>query len=241
MSANGHKLNVLVVDDSEVMRTKLRSLFATGEDAEGINLVGEAADGEEGVRLSQEHQPDVVVMDLKMPGMSGIEATWKLGSVSPTSEVLMLTISEEQQDVADAIMAGAKGYVVKGASDDEVLAAVRKVAAGERTIDPAVADELVKRDRPHPTEPLAAPAPPRQAISGMPASSAAETFFDPRTLAQTLGIAVVVGVLLTMASRGEEFMNGNATPEDWILGVINISVCFLVFAVGLLAGRATAR
>jgi hypothetical protein len=178
--------------------------------------------------------------------MSGIEATWKLGSVSPSSEVLMLTVSEEHQDVADAIMAGAKGYVVKGASDDEVLEAVRKVGAGVRSIDPTVADELVKRDRPHPTKPsqtmpAGQAAPPSEAIRGMPASSAAQTFFDSRTLGQTLGVAVVTGVLLTMASRGDQIMNGNATAEDWILGLINICVCFLVFAVGLLAGRATAR
>ena len=231
---NGHNMDVLVVDDSEVVRMKLRELFATGGDAEGINVVGEAADGEEALRLSQEHQPDVVVMDLKMPGMSGIEATWKLGSVSPGSQVLVLTVSEEQGDVADAIMAGAKGYVVKGASDGEVIDAVRKVAAGERAIDPMVADELVKRDRPHPTTPS-------RAITGVPASSAAQTLFSPRTLAQTLAVAIVVGALLTMASRGEEFMNGDATSEDWILGAVNVFICFLVFGVGLLAGRASAR
>ena len=235
MAENGDTLSVVVVDDSEVVREKLRTLFAHNADAEGIHVVADAADAEEGLRLSQEHQPDVVVMDLRMPGMTGIEATWKLGSVSPGSQVLVLTVSEEQEDVADAIMAGAKGYVVKGASDGEVIEAVRKVAAGERAIDPAIAAELVDRDRPHPTRP------PSQAISGIPASSALGTLFSPKTLVQVLGVALVVGVLLTMTARGDEFMNGDATGEDWVLAAVNVFVCFLVFSVGLLAGRATAR
>src|SRR6266511_3046971 len=111
------RLRVVVVDDSEVVRMKLSGLLSAARDFE---LVGEAPDGETGLRVIQDQQPDLVVMDLKMPGISGIEATWQLGTLAPDTRVLVLTISAEQDDVTDAIMAGARGYVVKGAEDGEI-------------------------------------------------------------------------------------------------------------------------
>jgi DNA-binding NarL/FixJ family response regulator len=140
----GRKLRVVVVDDSEVVRMKLGQLM---ESEEGFELVGQAPDGEQGLKVVQEQQPDVVIMDLRMPGMSGIEATWQLGTVAPASRVVVLTVSAEQEDVTDAIMAGARGYVVKGADDSEIMAAVRGVAAGERVISPQVAGKLIERVR----------------------------------------------------------------------------------------------
>src|SRR3954452_8455246 len=111
------RLRVVVVDDSEVVRAKLRGLL----EADGsFELVGEADDGESGLDVAREHQPDLVVMDLRMPGISGIQATWQLGTVAPSSRVLVLTFSADQEDVTDAIMAGARGYVVKGARDEEI-------------------------------------------------------------------------------------------------------------------------
>jgi DNA-binding NarL/FixJ family response regulator len=135
-------LRVIVVDDSEVVRTKIRSLL---ESDRAFELVGEAEDGEAGLALAGEKQPDLVVMDLRMPGMSGIQATWQLGTVAPTSRVLVLTVSADQEDVTDAIMAGARGYVVKGAGDEEITAALKGVAAGERVISPQVASKLAER------------------------------------------------------------------------------------------------
>jgi DNA-binding NarL/FixJ family response regulator len=136
------KLRVVVVDDSEVVRAKLRSLF----EQQGIEVAGEAADGEEGLDQVASQKPDVVVMDLMMPGMSGIEATWRLGTVAPNTPVMMLTVSAEQKDVTDAIMAGAKGYVVKGGHDDEIVSTLRRLAAGERVVSPVVAEEIVERE-----------------------------------------------------------------------------------------------
>ncbi|MFL5907235.1 MAG: response regulator transcription factor [Solirubrobacterales bacterium] len=136
------RLRVLIVDDSEVVRTKLRGLL---EADRGFELVGEADDGETGLEVAREQQPDLVVMDLRMPGMSGIQATWQLGTVAPSSKVLVLTVSADQEDVTDAIMAGARGYVVKGARDEEITAALRGVAAGERVISPQVASKLAER------------------------------------------------------------------------------------------------
>jgi DNA-binding NarL/FixJ family response regulator len=156
MEANGDRTTrIVIVDDSEVVRLKMRELLGGNGAAEGLMLVGEAADGEEGLRVSAREAPDVVVMDLNMPGMSGIEATWELGSVSPASKVLVLTVSDDGADVADAIMAGARGYVVKGAGDAELLDAVRRVAAGERAIAPEIAAELVERTSP--SDPAPAP------------------------------------------------------------------------------------
>jgi DNA-binding NarL/FixJ family response regulator len=140
--AEATRLRVVVVDDSEVVRAKLRRLL---EAERSFELVGEADDGESGLVVAREQQPDLVVMDLRMPGMSGIEATWQLGTVAPASKVLVLTVSVDQEDVTDAIMAGARGYVVKGADDEEIRLALKGVAAGERVISPQIASKLAER------------------------------------------------------------------------------------------------
>ncbi|MGH2955525.1 MAG: response regulator, partial [Solirubrobacterales bacterium] len=159
-----------MVDDSEVVRVKLRGLL---EGDQGFELVGEAPDGETALMLAQQHQPDLVVMDLRMPGISGIEATWRLGTVSPQSRVLVLTVSEEQEDVADAIMAGARGYVVKGARDEEIRAALHGVAAGERVISPQVAGKLAERVRGNGAQDkLTTPSPAAPAAPRVPTPSA---------------------------------------------------------------------
>jgi DNA-binding NarL/FixJ family response regulator len=134
-------LRVVVVDDSEVVRLKLRQVL----EAHDIEVAGEASDGETGLRQIESLRPDLVIMDLKMPGMSGIEATWKLGTIAPETPVLILTVSSEQDDVTDAIMAGAKGYVVKGGGDDEIVSTLRRLAAGESVISPRIASEIVDR------------------------------------------------------------------------------------------------
>jgi DNA-binding NarL/FixJ family response regulator len=97
----------------------------------------------------------VVIMDVKMPGISGIEATWRLGTAAPDSHVLVLTVSDDPDDVAGAILAGAHGYVIKGAADEQILAAIRRVAAGERVVPGPVAGALIDRVG-------AGPKPPRQ-------------------------------------------------------------------------------
>ena len=222
-------VRVVVVDDSEVVRLKLRGLFATAPGTDEMELAGEAADGESGLRLIAEEQPDVVVMDLKMPGMSGIEATWKLGAIAPDSRVLVLTVSEEQEDIADAIMAGAKGYVVKGAPDEEIIEAVRKVATGERAISHQVAAELVDRTMPRRASP--------EAVRGVEAATARGTIFAGRHLWQSLLIAIVIGAALTGLNHGQEIADGEATSETWIKAGLNAFVVFCVFNIGLLAGK----
>jgi len=226
----GEARRVLVVDDSEVVRTKMRMLL---QDDRDLELVGEAADGESGVAMATDLRPDVVIMDLRMPGMSGIKATWELGSRAPECSVLVLTVSEDPEDVADAIMAGATGYVVKGAGDDEVRATIHRVAAGERVLAPKVASALVERTRPHDSNgDNKRREPPPPPPSGEVREVARASNFWPN-----LAVALVAGALLTAIGLGDEIADGTATAGTWMLAAANVVVAFMLVNVGLLARR----
>ena len=136
-------LRVVLVDDHALFRRGMRELLQTN----GLEVVGEAGTGAAGVRLALELAPDVVVMDLRMPGISGIEATRLLLESAPASRVLVVTVSAEEDDVLDALLAGACGYVLKDAAIDEIVAAIRAAAVGESFISPHVAVRLVRRLR----------------------------------------------------------------------------------------------
>ena len=134
---------VLLVDDHDLFRTGLRTLL----EAEGVDVVGEARNGAEAVAEIRTLAPDVVVMDLNMPGISGVEATAKIAMSAPLTRVLVLSASDQDADVMDAIMAGACGYLLKEASIDELLAGIRAAAAGESLISPAIASKVLQRLR----------------------------------------------------------------------------------------------
>jgi DNA-binding NarL/FixJ family response regulator len=123
-------MRVLLVDDHPVVRDGLRWLF---DSAGGIDVVGEAGDGESAVRLAAELAPDVVVMDLAMPGVDGVEATRRMKAASPDTAVLVLTMSDSDASLVAAVTAGASGYVLKGAPQEDLLRAIRAVADGEAT------------------------------------------------------------------------------------------------------------
>jgi DNA-binding NarL/FixJ family response regulator len=150
-------LRVIVVDDHDLFRSGLRRLL---EEEDGLDVVAEARRGEEAVQLATELHPDVVVMDVNMPGMSGIEATRRLLALSPRSAVLMLTVSHSDGAALDAIFAGASGYLLKDATLPEIVRGIRAAATGESLIAPAVAggllDQLRRHGRPD-AEPIAAP------------------------------------------------------------------------------------
>lgn len=120
-------LRVVVVDDHRIVREGLVSLLGA---LEGIEVVGEAADGREALHVVEDVLPDVVVMDIQMPGLDGIEATRFVTGRHPQVRVVMLTMTEDDDTVVSAIRAGATGYLLKGAGADEVLHAVRSAAAG---------------------------------------------------------------------------------------------------------------
>ena len=132
-------IRVLVADDHPFFRQGLRNLVDSNEELE---LVGEAADGREAVRLAQGSAPDVVLMDLQMPGLSGIEATRAVVAADPDVRVLVLTMYEDDDSVFAAMRAGARGYLLKGAGEEEVLRAVRAVASGDAIFGPTIAARL---------------------------------------------------------------------------------------------------
>jgi len=136
-------LRVLLVDDHDLFRTGLRNLL---ED-QGVEIIGEAGDGALAVTQARELAPDVVVMDLNMPGMTGVEATRQITSIAPLTRVLVLTISDHDTDVLDAILAGACGYLMKDASIDELMAGIRAAAIGESLISSHIAGKVLQRVR----------------------------------------------------------------------------------------------
>ena len=131
-------VRAVVVDDHPVFRSGLRLLL---EDL-GVEVVAEAADGDGAVELALEHRPDVVLMDLQMPGVSGLEATRRLSDAAPEVRVLVLTMLEDDDTVFAALRAGAAGYLLKGAGPDEIDRAVRGVVAGDAVYGAGVAERL---------------------------------------------------------------------------------------------------
>jgi DNA-binding NarL/FixJ family response regulator len=136
-------LRVLIVDDHDLFRTGLRNLL----EEEGVVIVGEAGTGAEAVRVVRELAPDVVVMDLNMPGMGGVDATRHITEAAPLTRVVMLTISDEDSDVMDAILAGACGYLLKDASIQDLVTGIRAAARGESLISPHIAAKVLQRVR----------------------------------------------------------------------------------------------
>ena len=129
------KITVLLVDDHSLVRRGFRRML---EDEADMQVVGEAGNGEEAIKLAKELSPQVVVMDCALPGMNGLQATRQIMDDSPETSVLMLSMHSESTWVRQAIDAGAKGYVLKNALELDLGSAVRKVAAGETVFDPQV-------------------------------------------------------------------------------------------------------
>ncbi|HWB23401.1 MAG TPA: response regulator transcription factor [Gaiellaceae bacterium] len=134
---------VLIVDDHDLFHTGLRNLL---ED-QGVLIAGEADTGAEALRQVRDLAPEVVLMDLNMPGMNGVEAIRQIAMLAPLSRVVVLTVSDLDSDVLEAILAGACGYLLKNASIDELLAGIRAAAAGESLVSPAIATKVLQRLR----------------------------------------------------------------------------------------------
>jgi len=132
-------IRVVVADDHPFFRQGVRMLVDGSDDLE---LVGEAADGDDAVMTALATRPDVVLMDLRMPGLSGIEATRRIVGADPDVRVLVLTMYEDDDSVFAAMRAGARGYLLKGSGEEEVLRAIRAVASGDAIFGPAIAVRL---------------------------------------------------------------------------------------------------
>jgi len=134
------RIRILLADDHAVLRAGLRALLAAQGDLE---VVGEASDGGEAIRLTQALRPDVVVMDIGMPGVGGIDATARIKRELPGAKVLILSMHDDRGYLRQVLRAGASGYVLKKAVDTELLAAIRAAARGDVFLDPALAKALV--------------------------------------------------------------------------------------------------
>jgi DNA-binding NarL/FixJ family response regulator len=135
------RLRLVIADDHPVFRHGLRALLGSVPDVE---VVGEAATGEQAVEVTVRERPDVVLLDLHLPGVDGIEACRRIRQEAPQVRVLVVTMFEEDSSVLAAVRAGAMGYLVKGADQDEILRAVRAVASGEAIFGPTIAERLME-------------------------------------------------------------------------------------------------
>lgn len=133
-------ITVFIADDHRLFRDGLRALLASAGD---IEVVGEAANGGEAVEGVERQQPDVVLMDIQMPGVNGIEATRRITAASPHVGVIIVTMFEDDDSVFAAMRAGARGYILKGAGQEEVTRTIRAVAQGEALFGPAIAARLM--------------------------------------------------------------------------------------------------
>lgn len=133
-------IRVLLCDDHALFR---RGLIMVLESEDGVEVVGEADDGHEAIRQAEALMPDVVLMDVRMPKVGGIEATRAIAEVVPSAKILMLTVSDDEDDLYDAIKAGATGYLLKEISIEEVASAIQAVMSGQSLISPSMASKLL--------------------------------------------------------------------------------------------------
>jgi DNA-binding NarL/FixJ family response regulator len=134
------ELRVLLVDDHDLFRSGLVNLLSE----HGLHVVGEAENGDVALRLVRELAPDVVIMDLNMPGPSGVDVIRQMTNIAPLTRVVVLTISADDSDVINAVMGGACGYLLKDSSVDQLIAGIRSAAAGESLISPQIAAKMLQ-------------------------------------------------------------------------------------------------
>ena len=143
MSAAPEQLRVVLVDDHPVYREGLAKLLTQS----GVEVVAQAGNGLDAISIVEQAAPDVVVMDLNMPGMSGVDVTRKLVQRNPATKVLVVSVSAQEEDVTEAILAGASGYVLKDGPVEEVVAGIQAAANGESLISPRIATMLLRKMR----------------------------------------------------------------------------------------------
>jgi DNA-binding NarL/FixJ family response regulator len=207
-------IRILVADDHPVVRGGLVALLRT---IDGIEVVGEAADGAAAVREAQLSHPDVVLMDVRMPDLDGVEATRRIRAAVPDTRVLMLTMYDDDATVFTAMQAGAQGYLLKEAEQDEIVRAVRAVVAGEAIFGPGVAERVLGYFSGQPAEvSVAYPFPDlteRERVvlellaRGRRTSEiAAELYLSPKTVANNM---TTIFAKLQVASRAEAIVRAH--------------------------------
>lgn len=189
-------IRVVLVDDQALVRAGLKALAERDGD---IQVVGEASDGAEGVALVRELRPDLVLMDLRMPGLDGIEATRRiLAGPASTSKVLVLTTFDDDQQIAEAIRAGAAGYLLKDVEPDELRDGIRRVAAGHALLAPAIQGRVMR---------LIAQATPRPSVDPAPLDALSE---------RELEVLAAVGRGLTNDEIADQLFLSPATARTYV-------------------------
>jgi DNA-binding NarL/FixJ family response regulator len=188
-------IRVVLADDHPVVRGGLRALLST---IDGVEVVGEAEDGEGAVREVQLTRPDVLLVDIRMPVLDGVAATRRVREVAPDTAVLVLTMYDDDATVFTAMQAGARGYLLKGADQDEIVGAIRAVAAGQAIFGPSIASRVLGyfASPPHPPAPVDVPFPElttreREILTLLAdgrrtADIAAELYLSPKTVSNNL-------------------------------------------------------
>ncbi|MBE0411396.1 MAG: response regulator transcription factor [Anaerolineales bacterium] len=144
-------IRILIADDHLLLRDGLKALLGSTSDTK---VIAEASTGEEAIQLAISHQPTVILMDIQMPGINGIEATRRITKELPDTNILILTMFDDDHSVFSAMRAGARGYILKGSKHDEMLRAVKAVASGEAIFSPGIAIRMIDFfSRMHPTQP----------------------------------------------------------------------------------------
>ncbi|HEY4019619.1 MAG TPA: response regulator transcription factor [Pseudonocardiaceae bacterium] len=207
-------ITLLIVDDHPIVRDGLSGMFATDP---GFTVLGEATDGAEAIRLAQTLKPDVILMDLRMPGMDGLAAIKELARLRVPAKVLVLTTYDTDNYVLPAIEAGATGYLLKDAPRAELLRAVQAAAAGQSVLSPAVATRLVTRVRTPEEDPLSQRELEVLALvaAGTTNREAAAKLFISEATVKThlLNIYTKLGVSDRAAAVAEAFNRGLLTPN----------------------------
>lgn len=145
------KTTILLVDDHPLLRQALKDLLQKEADLE---IVGEAGDGEEAVNLAAELLPDVIIMDISMPTLSGVEATRMIKAKHPSTKTMMLTVYDDDEHILETLQAGASAYLLKSVFSDEIVRALRAVAVGDMVLSPAIGQRLLKHAVRYPVKPV---------------------------------------------------------------------------------------
>ena len=200
MSLKSKRITILVADDHPLLRQSVRNVLDKEPD---FQVIGEAGDGEEAVKLATDLEPDLVVMDIGMPKLDGIEATRQIKASRPDTIVLVLTIHDEDKYVLGILEAGAAGYLMKSVYGGELVQAVRGVVSGDAVLSHKIAQLLVRRAARYPTRPIKLQGPDKLSVKELTIIKLIACGMDNKAIAEELdlGLRTVKGHISTIISK----------------------------------------